>query len=72
MAIMQYDMQLERSVYEILQILGISLTDKTNIRDLFDKKNINDVKVLYGASEPNFSFCCANVVQKWQKKIAIN
>ncbi len=27
------------------------------IRDLFDKKNINDVKVLYGSSEPNlFNF----------------
>ena len=56
-AIMQHDMQLERSVYEVLQILGISLTDKTHIRDLFDKKNINDVKVLYGSSEPNlFNF----------------
>ncbi|ROS92243.1 IS4 family transposase, partial [Muribaculaceae bacterium Isolate-083 (Janvier)] len=31
--------------------------DKTHIRDLFDKKNINDVKVLYGSSEPNlFNF----------------
>ena len=47
-----------RSVYEVLQILGISLTDKNPyIRDLFDKKNINDVKVLYGSSEPNlFNF----------------
>ncbi len=52
-AIMQYDMKLERSVYEVLQILGISLTDKTHLRDLFDKKNINDVNVLYGSSEPN-------------------
>ena len=52
-AIMQHDMQLERSVYEVLQILGISLTDKTPLRDLFDKKNINDVNVLYGSSEPN-------------------
>lgn len=52
-AIMQHDMKLERSVYEVLQILGISLTDKTPLRDLFDKKNINDVNVLYGSSEPN-------------------
>ena len=50
---MQHDMRLERSVYEVLQILGISLTDKTPLRDLFDKKNINDVNVLYGSSEPN-------------------
>lgn len=52
-AIMQHDMKLERCVYEVLQILGISLTDKTPVRDLFDKKNINDVNVLYGSSEPN-------------------
>ena len=56
-AIMQHDMKLERSVYEVLQILGISLTDKTHMRDLFDKKNINDVNVLCGSSEPNlFNF----------------
>jgi hypothetical protein len=52
-AIMQHDMQLERSIYETLQILGISLTDKTHLRDLFDKKNIYDVNDLYGSSEPN-------------------
>ena len=52
-AIMQHDMKLERSVYEVLQILGISLTDKTPLCDLFDKKNINDVNVLYDSSEPN-------------------
>ena len=56
-AIMQHDMKLERSIYEILQILGISLTDKTHLRDLFDKKNINDVNDLYGSNEPNlFNF----------------
>lgn len=52
-AIMQHDMKLERSIYETLQILGISLTDKTPLRDLFDKKNINDVNVLCDPSEPN-------------------
>ena len=52
-AIVKHDMKLERSIYEILQILGISLTDKTHIRDLFNKKNINDVKDLYGSSEQN-------------------
>lgn len=56
-AIMQHDMKLERSVYEVLQILGISLTDKTLLRNLFDKKNINDVKVLYGSSEPSLFDC---------------
>jgi transposase len=56
-AIVQHGMKLERSIYEVLQILGISLTDKTHLRDLFDKKNINDVKDLYGSSELNlFNF----------------
>ena len=56
-AIVQHGMKLERSIYEVLQILGISLTDKTHLRNLFDKKNINDAKDLYGSSELNlFNF----------------
>ena len=43
-AIVQHDLQIERSTYEVLQILSISLTDKTPLRDLFCKTNINDVK----------------------------
>ena len=43
-AIVQHDMQLKRSTYEVLQILSISLTDKTNLRDLFDKTDFNDIK----------------------------
>ena len=39
-------MKLERSTYEVLQILSISLTDKTHLRDLFDMTKINDVKEL--------------------------
>ena len=38
--------QLKRSTYEVLQILSISLTDKTNLRELFDKTDFNDVKEL--------------------------
>jgi len=38
-AIVQHDMQLDRSVYEVLQIVSISLTDKTHLRDLFDRSN---------------------------------
>ena len=57
MEIVQHDMKLERSIYEVLQILGISLTDKTHLRDLFDKKNINEIKECYGSSKPNlFNF----------------
>ena len=45
-AIVQKDMQLKRSTYEVLQILSISLTDKTSLRELFDKTYSNDVKEL--------------------------
>ena len=45
-AIVHHDMKLERSTYEVLQILSISLTDKTHLRDLFDKTKFNDVKEL--------------------------
>lgn len=43
-AIIQHDMDLKRSTYEVLQILSISLTDKTHLRYLFDNTNFNDVK----------------------------
>ena len=44
-AIVHHDMQLKRSTYEVLQILSISLTDKTHLRE-FDKTIFNDVKEL--------------------------
>lgn len=43
-AIVQHDMKLNRSTYEVLQILSISLTDKTHLSILFYKTNFNDVK----------------------------
>ena len=43
-AIVQHDMKLKRSTYEVLQILSISLTDKTPLSELFDKTYSNDVK----------------------------
>ena len=56
-AVVKHDMKLDRSVYEILQITGISLTDKTHLRDLFDKSNINNVNERCGYSEPSlFNF----------------
>ena len=55
--IVKHDMQLERSAYEILQIIGISLTDKTHLRDLFDKSNFKHVKEPFGSGKPNlFNF----------------
>ena len=47
-AIVQHDMHLERSTYEVLQILSISLTDKTPLRELFEKTNFNEVKEQLG------------------------
>jgi hypothetical protein len=52
-AIVQKDMQLDRSTYEVLQILSISLTDKTQLRELFERnKNQND-KDHFKLNEPN-------------------
>lgn len=52
-AIVQHDMKLERSIYEVLQILSISLTDRTSLRELFDKPNNKNVNERYGSSEPS-------------------
>ena len=50
-AVVQHDLRLERSTYEVLQILSISLTDKTPLRNLFDKTDYNDVKEQIDNSE---------------------
>lgn len=52
-AIVQKDMKLDRSTYEVLQILSISLTDKTHLRDLFDKTKFQNVKDRFRLNEPN-------------------
>lgn len=43
-AIVGTKLKIERSTYEILQVLGISLLDKTPVKELFTKMNYNDVK----------------------------
>lgn len=45
-AIIGYELKLDRSTYEILQILGISLLDKTPVKELFTNIEYNDVKEL--------------------------
>jgi len=45
-AIIGHDLRLERSTYEILTVLGISLLDKTTVKELFSKIDNNDVKDL--------------------------
>ena len=59
-AIVQHDMKLERSTYEVLQILSMSLTDTTHLRDLFDKTIFKNDKNRGGLDGPdlfeNFKF----------------
>ena len=45
-AIVGYDLKIDRSTYEILQVLGISLLDKTPIKELFTNIDYKDVKEL--------------------------
>ncbi len=56
-AIVQNDMKLDRSTYEVLQILSISLTDKTNLRELFSKTKFQYDKERKDLNGPNlFNF----------------
>ena len=51
--IVKNNMKLERSTYEVLQILSISLTDKTHLKDLFDKTKFQYDKDRFGPNGPN-------------------
>ena len=51
-AIVHHQMKLDRTIYETLQILGISLTDTTPLQDLFNKSNFSIDKELDGFYEP--------------------
>lgn len=53
MAIVQKKMGIDRTIYEMLQIASISLTDTTDLRDLFGKPNYNIVNELDGSTEPS-------------------
>ena len=57
MAIVQKKMRIERSIYEMLQIVSISLTDIMPLKDLFGKPNYNIVNELDGYSEPTLFDC---------------
>ena len=43
-AIVGHDLKIERSTYEILQVLGISLLDKTPVNELFTNMDYNNIK----------------------------
>ena len=47
-ALVRNKLKVERSTYEILQILSISLLDKTPINELLTNQKYKDVKELYG------------------------
>ena len=52
-AIIQKIMQLDRSPYEVLQRLSISLNDKTHLRDLFERTKFQNDKDRFRLNEPN-------------------
>lgn len=52
MAIVQKKMGVERSIYEMLQLVSISLTETICLKDLFAKPNCNIVNELNDSSEP--------------------
>jgi hypothetical protein len=45
-AIVGHDLKIDRSTYEILQILGISLLDKAPVLELFTSTDYKEVKEL--------------------------
>lgn len=57
MAIVQKKRNVERSIYEMLQIVSISLPDTINLRDLFARLNCNIVNELDDSTEPNLFDC---------------
>lgn len=57
MAIVQKKMRIKRSIYEMLQIASISLTDTTALKDLFEIPNHNIVKERNGSEEPTLFDC---------------
>ena len=52
MAIVQKKMMIERSIYEMLQMASVSLTETLPLDKLFSKPNYNIVNELDESSEP--------------------
>lgn len=57
MAIVQKKMRIQRPIYEMLQLVSVSLTETLPIGELFDKPNNNIVNELNDSSEPNLFNC---------------
>ena len=52
MAIVQKKMGIDRPIYEMLQLVSVSLTERTPLEKLFGKPNYNIINELNGSSEP--------------------
>lgn len=57
MAIVQKKMHIERSIYEMPQIVSISLIDTASLKDLFGKHNYNICNELDSSTEPTLFDC---------------
>ena len=57
MAIVQKKMGIDRPIYEMLQIVSVSLTERTPLEKLFGKPNYNIVNELDGSTEPTLFDC---------------
>ncbi|WRQ32444.1 IS4 family transposase [Bacteroidales bacterium MB20-C3-3] len=55
-AIVEHDLNIKRSTYEVLQVLGISLLDKTPIMELFNSAENNDVNELLFNQQLSLNF----------------
>lgn len=57
MAIVQKKMRTQRPIYEMLQLVSVSLTETLPLGELFDKPNNNIINELDDSSEPNLFNC---------------
>ena len=57
MAIVQKKMRTQRPIYEMLQLVSVSLTETLPLVELFDKPNNNIINELDDSSEPNLFNC---------------
>lgn len=55
-SIVEHDLNIKRSTYEVLQVLGISLLDKTPIIELFNSAENNDVNELLFNQQLSLNF----------------
>ncbi len=57
MAIVQKKMRIQRPIYEMLQLVSVSLTETLPLSELFDKPNNNIINELDDSSEPTLFNC---------------